>query len=268
MFNQNIKRKDFNNLFGRKFTTRHKVAYIRLVIGLIPIFLMILLSSCITVNLNSVKGLGEVVSKDFEVSDFNELIFTGIGEINIEQGETESLTVEAQQGIIENLFIRSEEEILEIGYKSGFINILPTKKIKFYLKVRDLNKIEISGAGKIKCDKFATDSLTISSSGAGSIEMDVDVDELEVVISGAGRTELSGRANDQKITISGVGSYDAKGLESKNCKIVISGTGKATVNVSETLDINMSGIGSINYIGNPSVTQSVTTGGGTIRRIE
>ncbi|MBC7333857.1 MAG: DUF2807 domain-containing protein, partial [Actinobacteria bacterium] len=72
----------------------------------------------------------------------------------------------------------------------------------------------------------------------------------------------------QKISISGVGSYDAKELESRNCKIVISGTGKATVNVSETLDINMSGIGSINYIGNPSVTQSITTGGGTIRRIE
>lgn len=97
--------------------------------------------------------------------------------------------------------------------------------------------------------------------------MNVDVDELEVIISGAGKTELSERADDQRVTISGVGSYDAKKLMSKDCKVVINGTGKATVNVSKTLDIDMSGIGSVNYIGNLSVMLSVTTGG-TIRKID
>ncbi|MBC7334088.1 MAG: DUF2807 domain-containing protein [Actinobacteria bacterium] len=98
--------------------------------------------------------------------------------------------------------------------------------------------------------------------------MNIDVDRLEMIISGAGRTKLFGSADEQKITISGTGSYDAKDLESKNCKIIISVTGKAIVNVSESLDISMSGIGSINYIGNPSVTQSITSGSGTIRRID
>ncbi|MBC7334089.1 MAG: DUF2807 domain-containing protein [Actinobacteria bacterium] len=91
--------------------------------------------------------------------------------MEIKQGETESLTIKAPQTLIDNLVIRSGDGILEIGYKRGSINIFPTKSIKFYLKVKDIDKIEISGAGKIECDKLNTDSLMISLSGAGSINM-------------------------------------------------------------------------------------------------
>ncbi len=156
---------------------------------------------------------------------------------------------------------------MENGFKSRFINVIPTKDIIFHLKVKDLKNINLSGAGSIECDNFNVESLSVDSSGVGSIKINITASNLEIGISGAGKLNLSGKVDTQQLNISGVGSYDAKELVSKDCKISISGAGRAVVNVTQTLDVEMSGFGKVDYIGNPSVTQNIS-GGGSIKSIE
>jgi len=233
----------------------------------ITVLLSFSLSSCITIKVNTLKGSGEVITKSFEAGDFDRLTFSGIGKIIIEQGEETSLEVEAESNVIDALKINTSAGELEIGFKSRFINVIPTKDIVFHLKVKDLKKINLSGAGGIECDNLNVESLSVDSSGVGSIKMNITASDLEIGISGAGKVNLSGEVDTQQLNISGVGSYDAKELVSKDCEIVISGAGKAIVNVTQTLDIEMSGVGKVDYVGHPSITQNIS-GAGSIKSID
>jgi hypothetical protein len=234
----------------------------------LALLLTLSLSSCITIRLNNkdIQGSGELTTQDFQVSDFDRLNFSGVGNIIITQGETESLRVEAESNVIERLEITSGGKRLKIGFKNNFFNIIPTKPINFYLSVKDLREISISGVGSIKCDNLTTDDLSIDSSGAGSIDMDLTTTVLEVALSGAGKVDLTGQTQSQSIDISGAGSYSAKEFVSKDCEVSISGLGRAIVNASDTLDVNMSGLGTVEYVGKPAVSQDIS-GGGSVKSI-
>jgi hypothetical protein len=232
------------------------------------LLLALSLSSCITIKLNNkdIQGSGEVTTQDFQVSDFDRLNFSGIGNIIITQGDTESLRVEAESNVIERLEISSGGKMLKIGFKNNFFSIIPTKPINFYLNVKDLREISISGVGSIKCDNLTTADLSIDSSGAGSVDMNLTTTVFEVALSGAGKVNLTGQTQSQSIDISGAGSYNAKGFTSKDCEISISGLGRAVVNATDTLDVNMSGLGSVEYVGKPAVSQDIS-GGGNVKSI-
>jgi hypothetical protein len=245
-----------------------KKTFFIIAVTVLSLLLAMSLSSCITIKLNSkdIQGSGEVTSQDFQVSDFDRLDFSGIGNIIITQGETESLKVEAESNIIERLEISSSGKMLKIGFKNNFFNIIPTKPVNFYLNVKDLREISISGVGSIKCDKLTTDDLSIVSSGAGSIDMNLINTVFEVAISGAGKVNMTGQTQSQSIDISGAGSYSAKEFASKDCEVSISGIGRAIVNASDTLDVNMSGLGSVEYVGKPAISQDIS-GGGSVKSI-
>ena len=226
-----------------------------------------LFSSCITIRINTVKGSRDIAVKEFETGQFSILNFSGIGKIIIEQGDEESLKVEAESNVLNAISVTSSANRLSIGLKRGF-RVIPTKEVLLYLKVKDLSKIDLSGAGIIECDNLQAGSFSIDSSGLGSIKINIFADSLQTNISGAGKVEMSGKVNNQQISISGVGSYFAKDLESKNCAVNISGAGKAVVNVIETLDVKMSGFGSVEYSGSPSITQNISGVGGTVKSLD
>ena len=46
------------------------------------------LSSCITIKINDIKGSGQVETKQYEVSGFETIEFSGIGNIFITQDDT------------------------------------------------------------------------------------------------------------------------------------------------------------------------------------
>jgi hypothetical protein len=65
--------------------------------------------------------------------------------------------------------------------------------------------------------------------------------------------------------IAGSGNYRGGELKSKSAAITIAGSGNATLAVSDDLDVKILGDGSIQYIGDPRVTQSVL-GSGSIHK--
>ncbi len=237
-------------------------------IAVLAVMLLLTMSSCITIRLNSLKGSGEVVSEDFDVSGFNKLSFSGIGKIIIEQSGKESLTVEAEKNIIDALEINVSGNRLNIGLKRGFINIIPTKDIIFHLMVTDLQKIDLTGAGSVICESFETENLEINSSGLGNIEFYIEAENLETEISGAGKVIMAGKVDSQEVKVSGVGTYNGKELQSNECLINISGAGNAIVNAAQTLDVRMSGVGHVEYTGNPQITQNISGVGGTVKSID
>ena len=240
------------------------------IISLMAILLvmMLTLSSCITIRVNSLKGSGDLKTQDYQIEDFNSLDFSGIGNIEIVQGDDVSLKIEAEDNILDAMKVENTGNSLVIGFKRGFMNVVPTKNISIHLTVKDLEKIDISGAGSIKCEKLETEKFVINSSGLGSIDVGLNGQDLKVSISGVGKVNMKGEVDTQQVDISGAGSYSAKELISRDCEVDISGAGRATVNVTDTLDVQLSGVGSVEYTGNPSVTQNISGVGGAVKSAE
>lgn len=201
---------------------------------------------------------GVLTTETREVSDFHEVSMSTFGEVLITQGDTESLTVEAPSNFLRYLETYVEDGVLYIAQRRGFFGG-PANRVVFTLSVKELDGLNLSGAGTIKVlDGLQCTNLNINLSGAGSIEVDdLAAESLNASLSSAGAIIIAGKVNSQSVNLSGVGGYEAGDLESRSTLVNLAGAGGAVVWVTEELDVSISGVGSVSYYGDPRVSQNV-----------
>ena len=61
---------------------------------------------------NAIRGEGDVVKQDLNLDEFDGITLAFSGDVYLTQGETQSVTVEAQQNIIDNIKLESNQEAL------------------------------------------------------------------------------------------------------------------------------------------------------------
>ena len=189
-------------------------------------------------------GSGNVVSETRSVSGFSEVALNGTGTLTIKRTGSESLTIEADDNVLPHIQTNVKNNRLTI--ETDDTTPIPTKPINYELTVKDLSAVELQGVGSIDASGISTDELKVSTSGAGDMT-------------------VAGEANSQEVDVSGAGSYRAQDLTTKKARVDLSGAGEAIVNVSDELDVAISGFGSVEYVGNPTVSQNIT-GAGAVRR--
>jgi hypothetical protein len=236
----------------------------------------------------TVAGDGDVVSEGREVSGFSSVELAGWGRLHIETGESEGLTIETDQNLLEYIETEVADGRLVIRHRRRVV-LRPSTTIDYYLTVIDLEGISVSGAGDVNVPEISGERFDVRISGAGSVEVDglsvqvadVDItgagnvdlgalnaDRLDVDISGAGDLSvLTGEVRVQEIGITGGGNHQARGLQCAEAEVRLSGLGNATLRVSERLQVSISGAGSVRYIGSPSVVKNVS-GVGNVVQIE
>jgi len=203
-------------------------------------------------------GTGTTGTQSRDVSGFKHIAINTFGEMIIQQGDEESLTIQAPSDHLRYIETDVTGDTLNIKTRRGYVGI-PTHSVTYTLTVKDLNEISFSGAGSIKVYALETDALKLNLSGAGSIEIDsLTADNLEVNLSAAGAITIAGKVKNEAVTISGVGGYESGDLESHTASVVMSGAGSAVLWVTDNLDVTISGVGSVSYFGSPSVSQNIS----------
>lgn len=215
----------------------------------------------LALNAESLRGSGKVISEKRDVRGFRRVELAGSGELSIGQGNTESLSVEADDNILPRIKTDVVGDRLRIGIEHG-VSIHPTAPIRYNLVVRDLAGLELSGSGKIIAGTLHCSDLAVDLSGSGSIRLDqLSADNLRAEIDGSGSIEIPGKVTHQDVQISGSGSYHARDLESRSAKVSIDGSGDATIWVHDSLSSDISGSGNVGYYGSPNITKSVSASG-------
>lgn len=205
-----------------------------------------------------VRGSGNIISEDRNVSGFSKVSISGIGNLYIEQGDEEGLTIEAEDNILPIIEAKVSGDTLNISFKTMAYGI-PTESMEFHLRVKDLKSISASGSGSINCLGLNTDSLTIKTSGSRKVDMsNLKTTSIDINSSGSGNITLAGITDSQDIKLSGSKEYFAEELKSNSCIINASGSGAIVVNVSDNLNIKTSGSRKITYIGSPTITQKIS----------
>lgn len=210
-----------------------------------------LLTSCVlflgACAFDSIGGSGKIITEPRTVAGFSRVSVSGSGQVTIEQTGTESLSITTDDNLLPYIRTEVRGDTLELGFTNAMTNLSPTHDIVFKLTVKNLEGLEVSGSGQ-------ADAKT------------VNLDRIQVKISGSGDVSLQGTANDLDLSISGSGGYRGEDLKSKRAEVGISGSGRAVIAVDELLDASVSGSGSIDYIGNPQVTQHLSGSGSVNRR--
>jgi hypothetical protein len=222
----------------------------------IRVFSMIILAAMFLVLSGCTAGPYQ--TREENVSGFNSISVETFGEVIIEQGDTESLTIEAPRDFLRYITAQVEDGTLVISTRRGFVGT-PVQRVTYTITVKDLQDISLSGAGAIKVHGLTTGDFSVNLSGAGSVEIDqLTADNLDVSLSSAGAIVIAGEVQSQSVNLSGVGSYEAGDLKTASADINLSGAGSAVVWVTNSLDVNVSGIGSVSYYGNPQVSQNIS----------
>ncbi|KAF0109076.1 MAG: hypothetical protein FD146_120 [Anaerolineaceae bacterium] len=226
--------------------------------------LMLLVSAC---GVAPVFGSGKVVTETRDVSGFDKVSVSGGGELVIIQDGTESVTVETDDNLMQYVVAEVRGGTLNLYLDNdGMSNFQPTRLV-FTVHVKNLTGVTTSGAWDFTAAEIETDNLDISVSGTGSVDIGMlTANNLTVTFGGAGEMDAAGQVTSQSVTIGGTGEYRAADLKSETAEVKISGTGEATLWVTDSLTVDISGAGSVQYYGSPQ-TNINTSGAGDVQRL-
>jgi hypothetical protein len=209
---------------------------------------------------NGIKGTGPIVKKSLNVNDFQGFGLAISGNVFVQQGSKQSVTVEGQQNIIDNMVLVVENGYWKIRFNQNVRNL---EKLNIYITIPTLNAANLSGSGDIKGQGLFKNlgDLQVSISGSGNINLEVEANAVDSKVSGSGNIKLGGKASSINLAISGSGDIFTKELEVNSAQVQISGSGNANVYAKDNLNVKVSGSGDVYYRGRPRLTSKVSGSG-------
>lgn len=207
-----------------------------------------------------IKGEGPLVRKTLEIPAFNAFSLMISGNVYLMQGASQKIEVEGQANLIEVLNTAVDGQLWKIKFEERVRNM---STFNIYITVPDLEEITVSGSGDVMGKETFRSSgdLTVTISGSGNVEMDLQCDHLKSRVSGSGDIEFSGNCNEADLSISGSGSIGGNDFNCKNARVMISGSGDVNLNVTAYLDVSISGSGDVTYGGQPKVKSRISGSG-------
>jgi len=118
-------------------------------------------------------------------------------------------------------------------------------------------RIQNSGGGTIDAGNIIIKRAIISTSGGGRITANISGD-LDLNQSGGGTVNLTGTAENARIQKNSGGRLNAEDFIIENANITLSGGVSGSIYVTETLSIQMTGGGRLQYRGNPRIRQNLS----------
>jgi predicted small secreted protein len=240
--------------------------YKRMILIISVLVLAALGCSLVSVGpINTVAGSGRVVQETRSVSGFNQIELAISGDAYIQQGDSESLTIEGEDNILPLITTNVQGSRLVIGSKPG-TSFSNRRTLVFHIMVKDLRGLEISGSGNLNVGQVQSDDMNLQISGSGVINFDqLAAQSLTSNINGSGTIQVSGGSVDrQSIEIPGSGNFNADQLQSQAASVHLDGSGNASLWATGQLDVKVNGSGNVFYYGSPQVS-SVINGSGSVQ---
>jgi hypothetical protein len=208
-------------------------------------------------------GNGKVETRDHKIENFTRLVIAGNFHVFIEPSAKSTLRMEMDENLYDIVRVNEEGTTLRIETR---INILQSREKNLYIGIKDLEKLELSGAIKMVSDSvLRLGSLNILVTGAARIDFEIEAKSLKIDLSGASECDFRGKVDEFRVQLSGAGDIDALDLIAGNVEVDMSGAGGARVYAKDKLDVSISGVGSVRYRGEPEIHKNIS-GLGSLKR--
>ena len=194
----------------------------------------------------TIEGNGKVVTRVVTVSSFDALKASGLFELKLSQGSTESMKIEADENLLEYFTVKKEGSKLVIDMDKLKNKNSGQLRLKVYVTFRHLKTIDLNTLGDVKSEgSLSFDDLKISKNGVGNLDLKLTANKIALNNEGVGNVTLSGKAQNAVFHHEGVGSLNAGDFAVQTVDIKNTGVGSAEVNAEKKLKAEDSFTGKI-----------------------
>ncbi len=227
------------------------------------IFTLILIPFAVLISSSSFAD--DKIERDYDIEDFTQIYLKGPYEVHLRQSGKCSLTIIAKEDYFDELEVENRGDELMIDLEGKHYK--KKRGIEVYIQFKDLKKLEIQGAVDLICEnKIRTTNLKLEFEGAGNVELNVSANKIISEIAGVGNFEIVGETDYHKVEFDGIGNYEAQDLRSKYTIVESNGIGSVKVYASNKFKGEATGIGSIEYFGDPDDVSIDASGLGSVHR--
>ena len=204
-----------------------------------------------------VIGSGNLVTETHDYSGFTGIKAENGIEVELIRGDDISVVVTADDNVIEYIEVSKSGDTLRIKPKANtqFRSATLTARIT----MPELYKLEMSGGSNAEISGFSSShDLEVRLSGGSHISRfitpgNITAGKADFDLSGGSHVNLTGSADSLNVKCSGGSHINLEGFEAGDADIKLSGGSHATVNVSGTLNVDLSGGSEVIYTGNPTM---------------
>jgi hypothetical protein len=180
-----------------------------------------------------IRGSGNLVTQEMDFADFDKLNVSNGFLVHVQQGETFSVIVRADDNMIDRVLITKQGSTLKIGLKPGWVYKKENVTLEADVTMPSLNRVDLRSGGHLTGE--------------------VEVGNVTVNLSDSSHVILSGSAGDLVIKAGG-GSHAKLGdFEVVNADVVARGASHVTVNLTGQLDAIARGGSDVKFIGTPTM---------------
>ena len=193
-------------------------------------------------NFGGVRGSGNVITQQRDVSGFHALEVSNTVHVDVTAQKDFSVTVETDDNIVPLVETEIHNGVLEISCEK---HVSTSSPIRVHITAPDIDKVEVSGVSNVTVTNIKNSNFFADVSGASKVKIDGETSQLKAEASGASK-------------------IDAQNLTAENGTISTSGASGANVNVTGSLKADASGASHINYSGTPKDLQKKSSGASSI----
>ena len=132
---------------------KNRTSYLLVLVALMSSILACSVNIGNNVGGNTIRGNGTVVTETRDVSNISSIELAMTGRLHITMGDSDALTVEAEDNLMGYIQTDVSLGMLVIKTKQG-INLQPTRPITYELTVSKLDAITISSDGDIEANNL------------------------------------------------------------------------------------------------------------------
>jgi hypothetical protein len=195
----------------------------------------------------TLEGNGNLVTKNVPVSSFESLKASGVYELKLLQGNTESVKIEADENLQQYFNVRNEGKQLVIDMKElKNKNMKLKNKMRVYVTFKALKEMDLSMVGNVQTEAPLNFSdLQIHNNSVGHVNLTLSANNLNLKNNSVGQVNLSGKAQSAVVKHNGVGSLQAGNFVVQTMNIDNSGVGGAEVNAAKELKVSDNMLGKV-----------------------
>jgi hypothetical protein len=242
---------------------------------------LVLLSACVPTHL--IVGSGDLITRDYTFVDFTNLDIGSAVEADITQSDSFTVSITTRENLFDHLDIYTSGKTLNITLKSGSYT---NSQIKARISLPRLDTINLTGAAKGNVTGFnSANDFDFTLTGASSLDMDVQAgnvigemtgaskangvlkaDKLNLEMTGASKISLAGTTATLTIKATGASRFDMPELSVQNADVELNGASSANLNVSKTINFDLSGASRLEYSGGAVIGKQKLSGASTIKQ--
>ncbi|PWF47922.1 head GIN domain-containing protein [Massilia glaciei] len=197
-------------------------------------------------SLSLLGGPANAAEQSRTVAPFDAISIKGPVNMVVQVGAAQAVQIAGDEKFIKKVGTRVVDGELVITFQGEDKGMKLDDDEKITISVPTLRAFKVEGAGQ-------------------AVVNNINAERFDLGFEGAGRLVANGKVRQLLVKANGVGAIDTKALLAQDAKVRFEGVGSVKVYASERLDLNVSGMGSLNYYGNPKKVNKSVQGIGSVR---